>query len=414
MPVDDRSMRSCAPQRRVAAEQSWSTHRPNADDPVRVLSVPIVMPLAEQRGGGELMLLHLMQQGRSLGINWSVLFLEDGPMLPQVQALGVKARVLSAGRLRRVDQMVAAVRSIARALREQRAHAVLAWMGKAQLYASPAAVLAGVPSVWYQLGMPRTTDWMDVAANVLPARGVLTCSRAGADAQARLSPRRPIRIVHPGAELERFQPDSLPAPIDARRRLGLPLDGPLIGIVGRLQRWKGMHHLVAAMPEVLRHRPDARCVIVGGDHPFEPDYLAELRRTIESLGLGDRVLLAGLQRNVPEWVQAMDVFVHASANEPFGIAIVEAMALGKPVIATDRAGPTEIITHGIDGMLHTFGSVETLAKSIVTLLADPDFARRLGAAAQKRARDFSTERYAVRLVEALRELLAQRPERHSN
>ncbi len=100
-----------------------------------------------------------------------------------------------------------------------------------------------------------------------------------------------------------------------------------------------MHVLVAAMPQVLQKYPDAHCVIVGGKHDLEAEYEEFVKQQILDLGLSDGLIMAGLQRNVPEWVQAMDIFVHASDQEPFGIVIIEAMALGKPVIAGD-AGET--------------------------------------------------------------------------
>ena len=206
-------------------------------------------------------------------------------------------------------------------------------------------------------------------------------------------------------ELERFEPERLPSPREAKRRLGLPTEGPLIGIVGRLQRWKGMHVLVEAMPRILQAHPDAHCVVVGGDHALEPDYPDWLRERIDALGLANKVTLAGLQHNVPEWMQAMDVVVHASDREPFGIVVIEALALGKPVVAGDAAGPTEIITDGVDGLLTRYGDAPALAQAVLRYLDDPAFAARTGTAARQRAQEFSTRRYAQKLVATLQELL---------
>jgi len=204
------------------------------------MKIAIIMSLAEQRGGGELMLLHLMQQGRGAEVDWLVIFLEDGPMVEQVRELGVEARVIVSGRLRELPRYVAAVWRIARLVRQEKADLIFGWMNQGQLYGSPAARLAGVPAVWYQLGIPIVPGWNDRMATRLPAAGILACSRAGARAQENIPPKRPARVVYPGVELDRFDPATLPIPAEARRRRGLPLSGPLIGIVGRLQRWKGM------------------------------------------------------------------------------------------------------------------------------------------------------------------------------
>ncbi len=371
------------------------------------MKIAIIMPLAEQRGGGELMLWHLMQQGRNADVEWVVIFTEPGPMVAQVASLGVETHVIEAGRLRQAARFVGTVLRIAALLRRTQADAVFSWMSKSHLYGSPAAALARIPAFWYQLGMPSGQSRLEMAATLLPASGILACSVAGARAQARMLPPRPLAVVYPGVELERFDPACLPTPAEARRRLGLPPSGPLIGIVGRLQRWKGIHVLLEAMPEIVKRYPDAHCVVVGGRHELEADYEAYLQQRIEALGLGQVVMMAGLQSNVPEWMQAMDIVVHASDREPFGIVVIEALALGKPVIAGNAGGPTEIITDGVHGLLTPFGDADALAAAVLRYLADPAFAREVGQAARERALEFSTQQYARSFIAALTRLLAE-------
>ena len=363
------------------------------------------MPLAEQRGGAELALLHLMQQGQDLGVEWLVVFLQAGPMVEQVRKMGAAAVIIEAGRLREPHRFGQAVLQIAGLARREHVQLIFGWMGISQLYGGLAARLAGVSAIWFQHGIPWSKNWIDRLATRLPALGILTCSQAVADVQAQIRPVRPLRVVYPGVELERFDPECLPSPPEVRERLGLPLTGPLIGIVGRLQRWKGMHVLVEALPEILRACPETHCVIVGGDHALEPEYPAFLRERIGMLGLTDKVTLAGLQSNIPEWMQAMDVIVHASNQEPFGIVVIEAMALGKPVIAGNAAGPTEIITDGENGLLTPYGDAPALAQAVLRYLDDPEFARQAGAMARKRAQEFSTRRYAKNCVDALQGLV---------
>lgn len=368
------------------------------------MKIAIIMPLAEQRGGGELMLWHLMQQGRNSNVTWVVIFTEPGPMVTQIAELGIETHVVEAGRLRQVHRAVMTVLQIASLLRLVKADAVFSWMSKSHLYGSFAAKLAHIPALWYQLGMPSRQSRLELAATILPAQGIFACSIAGAKAQARMLPPRPLSVVYPGVELERFEPACLPVPAEARRRLELPPDGPLIGIVGRLQHWKGIHVVIEAMPQVLQTYPNAHCVVVGGQHALEPDYSAYLEQRITELGLADAVIMAGLQSNIPEWMQAMDVFVHASDREPFGIVIIEAMALGKPVVAGDAGGPTEIITQGIQGLLAPFGNAPAVAVAILQYLDDPELASQLGQAARERALQFSTQQYAKNFVAALTRL----------
>ncbi|MDZ8259341.1 glycosyltransferase family 4 protein [Nostoc sp. ChiQUE01b] len=362
----------------------------------------IVMPLAEQRGGGEMMLWDLVQQGRNAGVEWLVIFLESGPMVAQVKSLGIDARVVESGRLRQIHRFIGAVLRIAAIARRERADIIVNWMWITHISGGMAAMLAGLPAVWYQLEVPSDKTWLVRLATLIPARAIITLSQDGKQAQAEIWPHRPTPLVYPGVALDRFEPNTLPSPEEARRKLGLPLHGPLIGIVGRLQRWKGMHVLVQAMPKILQKYPDAHCVVVGGKHDLEPDYEDFLKAEITAFGLKDQVIMAGLQRNIPEWVQAMDVFVHASDKEPFGIVIIEAMALGKPVIAGSAGGPTEIITDGMNGLLTPYGDADKLAIAILRYLDEQEFARSAGVAARQRALDFSTQNYAQNFINAIR------------
>ena len=366
--------------------------------------VALVMPLAENRGGSEAMLLDVLRSGGDLGISWVVIFLEPGPMVDEVRQLGIETHLIPSGRLRQPHRTLGAVWTIKRLIRSSGIRAVVSWISKAHLYGGPAAMLAGVPSIWYQLAIPKKHRSVDGLATMIPARGVIACSAASAAGQLRLWPRRPVRIVHPGVRLDRFDPTKIPDKRQVRAKLGLPPDVPIVGIVGRLQRWKGQHLLVEAMPRILRTYPDAMCVIVGGEHQFEPDYPGFLRERIATLALNEKVVMTGLQTNVPEWMQAMDVVVHASDAEPFGIVVIEAMALGKPVAATDTAGPTEIITHGKDGLLWHSGDVAGLAGVVLRYLDDPTFAAEVGRAAADRARDFSVERYARGIVDCVKDM----------
>ncbi len=373
------------------------------------MKTAILMPLAEQRGGAEQLLrlfLHHLPDDR---VNWMLIFFESGPLVEEARALGFDAQILPAGRLRQPIRYTQVVGQLARLFRQKKVTLVLSWMGKAHLYGGVAARLAGIPALWFQHGIPLGSAWMDRLITRIPAVGVLACSQAAAEAQRRWRPARPTAVVYPGVDLSAFDPEKLPPPAEARRQLGLPENGPLIGMVGRLQRWKGMHTLIQAMPQILERYPEARAVIVGGRHELEPDYEDELRKLIRRRGLQDRVWLAGFQTDIPRWMQAMDVVVHASNREPFGVVVLEAMALGKPVVAGAEGGPREIITEGVDGLLAPYEDVETLARQIRRYLDDPDFARRVGEAARRRAHDFSPEAFVDRLITVLQTINALDP-----
>ncbi|PAX51725.1 glycosyltransferase family 4 protein [Brunnivagina elsteri] len=373
------------------------------------MKVLINMPLAEQRGGGEMMLLDLIRQGRDLDVEWLVIFLEDGPMVEQVRALGVDARVVDSGRLREIHRFILSIIRIAAIARREKVDMIVNWMWITHILGGLSAFLTGKPAIWYQLEVPYDRSLLVRLSTLIPARAVVTLSKDGQKAQSQIFPYRATPLVYPGVELNRFNPANLPSQEEARQKLGLPNTGILVGIVGRLQRWKGMHVVVDAMPQVLQKYPDAHCVIVGGQHAFEPEYEDFLKDQIVALGLQEKVIMAGLQQNVPEWVQAMDIFIHASDREPFGIVIIEAMALGKAVIAGDAGGPTEIITNNVNGLLTPYGDSDALSHAILRYLDDSEFACHVGIAARERALEFSTRNYAKNFVEIINSLLQEVP-----
>ena len=375
-------------------------------NPRPALKALLVMPLGTALGGGEQMLSQLLRCGRGAGIEWIVVFLRSGPMVDDARALGVESHVIDAGRFRNVLRRAAAIRRIAALARDRGADLCFGWMVAGQVTAGLAALVARLPCVWYQVGTPRP-DWLDRIATALPARGILVLSRAGEAAQRRVWPPRAIRLVYPGIAFDAFDRVRGMSPADLRTKLGLPATGPLVGIVGRLQRWKGVHVFIDAIAIVRRERPDVHAVVVGGPHETEPRYGDELRARSLSCGVADAVTFAGFQRNAADWMQAMDVVVHASDNEPFGIVVIEAMALGKPVVAGAAGGPSEIVTDGTNGLLAPWGDANALASAILRYLSDPDLGARLGAAARVRAADFSEESYARNVVSATRELLAR-------
>ncbi|MFB6232000.1 MAG: glycosyltransferase family 4 protein [Salinibacter sp.] len=368
------------------------------------MNVLILMPLAEQRGGAEQMLRVLLKQVDGIELDVSVVFLEEGPLHAECRDMGIPSRVVPAGRLRNLGRFLPTVRRIAEATEQTGADLIFSWMAKAHLYGVAASWMTGVPSAWYQFGLPQSTTWLNRLVSLLPAAGIVACSRTVAEVQREQWPHHATKVVRPCVDLDRFDPTTLPSPAEARQELGLPHDGPLIGMVGRLQRWKGMHTLVDAMPQVLAHHPDAHAVIVGGTHPGEPGYATDLDHQIAERGLEDRVVRVGFQSDVPRWMTAMDVFVHASDREPFGIVILEAMALGTPVVAGARGGPTEIITEGEDGLLAPYNDAEVLARQIRRYLDDPDFAQRVGTAARQRALHFAPEAYAERFAGTITDL----------
>jgi glycosyltransferase involved in cell wall biosynthesis len=361
----------------------------------------IVMPVATQRGGSEVQLMQLIENRHAARLEPTVAFLCSGPMVGWCRDQGVRAVVVPAGRLRQPRLLGRAVRALIRIATDEQAQVVISWMAKAQIYGGLAAAAARLPSVWLQPGLASRLALLDRAATAVPARVVITVSRGTDSAQRRLAPHRTTSLIYPAVDTVRFDAARIGDQRAVRRRLGLPESGPIFGSVGRLNSWKGFHILLDAVPRVLERYPDATFVLVGGRHELEREYADELHDQAARLGYNGRVRLVGQQVNPEEWMRAMDVFVHTSRNEPFGMVVIEAMALGMPVVAAAEGGPTEVITPGVDGLLSPYGNERALAKAILRLLDDGELRRGVGAAARRRAADFTVQAFACQFGDVI-------------
>ena len=181
------------------------------------------------------------------------------------------------------------------------------------------------------------------------------------------------KIIHiPNAiNLEHMQ---LPKEVASvtRERLGLPLDGKLVGMVGRLVSVKNFGLLLRAAKRITESGIKAKFVLVG-DGPLR----SELQKTVADLRLTEQVVFTGFREDVLQIVSMLDVFVLCSNSETFPLAIIEAMALKKPVVATNVGGIPEIIDHSVNGLLCPSGDETCLATSITRLLTNEETAREL-------------------------------------
>lgn len=190
-----------------------------------------------------------------------------------------------------------------------------------------------------------------------------------------------VKVVHSSIDLSRFEEArSRRAEIGARTRaeLGLPAGVPVIGNVAHLAGHKAQRDLVSAMPAVLREIPEARLVIVG-DGKERPNLEAQIR----GLSLQAGVLMTGFRADVPNVLAAFDVFAMSSRLEGFCNSVLEAFAVGVPVVSTRAGGLPEMVFDGETGLLTPVGDPDALASAIVRILRDRDLGSRLAASGRR-------------------------------
>jgi 1,2-diacylglycerol 3-alpha-glucosyltransferase len=227
---------------------------------------------------------------------------------------------------------------------------------------------------------------------------VLAPSQTLADRIKSQGVERPIEVVPTGVDLGCFRAGDRGR---ARAALGLADDGPLLVYVGRLDREKNLGFLLEAFAAVLRSRPDATLVLVG-----RGTREADLRATAERLGVAHRVRFVGgvAPAEVVTFYQAADVFVFASTTETQGLAVLEAMAVGRPVVAVRASGIEEAVVDGVSGLL-TPEDPAAFASAVAEVLDDAGLAAKLAAGGRDVARRFAAPVLAARLVGIYRRLL---------
>ena len=236
-----------------------------------------------------------------------------------------------------------------------------------------------------------------------PATVVTNSASVAADASRALANGTRVVTVRNGVDLNRFSTTGARANLDAMS--GLPQASAntiRVGLVATLARWKGHATFLEAIARLPAHLP-VRAYIVG-DAVYQTEgsqySLDELRRRARSLGIADRVGFTGFVHTPEATFRALHVVVHAStAPEPFGLVIAEAMACGRPVIVASAGGAAEIVTPGVDALVHAPGDAGDLAAQIATLAGDGDLRARIGRAARATAeRSFDRARLAAELV----------------
>jgi glycosyltransferase involved in cell wall biosynthesis len=184
-----------------------------------------------------------------------------------------------------------------------------------------------------------------------------------------------------------------------REELGIPIDAPIVGTVANLKLHKGHEYLLQAAVRVRQTIPNARFVWVGVG-PLEDG----LRRKAADMGLDDTIIFTGFRDDAPKLMHAFDLFALPSLHEGLPIALVEAMTLGRPVVATRAGGTPEVVQDGKQGYLVPSRDSAALADGIVTLLRDAPLRRRMGEAAKARAAEFDIRKSVARMERLYEEI----------
>jgi glycosyltransferase involved in cell wall biosynthesis len=273
-----------------------------------------------------------------------------------------------------------------------------------------AARLAGVPCITHERGLMRSFMARDrrLARNL----GAVICisSAVHKNFVARGLGDLPLVTIFNG--LDPAQMLCTRAPADVRAEIGVAPDAPLIGIVGNIKPWKGQEVVLRAMGQLREEFPDLACVLIGDTSPSAAAYREQMAALTRELGISSRVHITGFRSDVANYINALDIQIHASVHpEPFGRVLLEAMALSKPLVASNGGAVPEIVVHEHTGLLFEPGDPTALAAALRTLLADRPRAVAMGAAGRARLLAEFSIRRNLELTQAVYERLLNKRER---
>ncbi len=352
-------------------------------------------------GGGQLSFFLILKNLDRSRFRPVVLCPETGEVSREVSGMGIDVLLLKQPQLKtwklwRIIFYIASLRRLISAACADLTHCDTL---NSALLAGLANLFAGIPVVFHA----RVSDSGGILDRIVP----FVCDRiicvSGAVA-ARFAVSRyfadKIRVIYNGVDTARCAP-SLSGD-EFRKSNGIPSAVPLVGYCGQLVEEKGLRVLIEAFEIINREFPDSR-LILAGRGAFEQ----ELRRQACGLTLGDSVVLTGFIENIPGFMAALEIFILPSLHkEGLARVLIEAMACGKPAIATTVGGNPETVVDGVTGYLVPAGEHVILAEKAVCLLKDKALARKLGENGRKRAVEFfSIQRTAEAIDKLYGELL---------
>jgi len=289
-------------------------------------------------------------------------------------------------------------------LRYERPHIIHTHTSKAGILGRWAAYFCRAPIIihtphghvfWGYFGRLKTAFYIileKITANITDKIIALTEQEKNDHLHFRIASGDKFSVVHSGIKLDKFSNLSAD-PATMRRKLGIAEGDLVVGTTGRLTPVKGHRHLIEAAGNIVDARPNTTFVFLG-----DGELSDELKNMASRLGMKEKVKFLGWRPDVAEVMSVFDLFVLPSLNEGMGRVLVEAMALGKPIVASDVGGIPDLVVHGKNGCLVPPGDAQSLSAAIRDLLENPEKRKRMGENGKKIAADYGADEMVQKIA----------------
>jgi glycosyltransferase involved in cell wall biosynthesis len=374
-----------------------------ADKRVRVLYVFAALPV----GGAEEVLITEVEGLDKTRFDPLVCVLsEKGPVGERIESRGFSVVALHRMKNHRFDPRI--IRDLYRLIKTEKVEVVHTHLYDGNKYGRLAAGLARVPALisHYHNVYARRRIKYHLINRVLSTLNdrILAVSQAVKESVVRcdrISPEK-IEVLYNGIDPSKFKGDFKDS--GARQQFGVTPEDYLIGVVARLEEQKGHMILFGALKRLIPDFPQIKVLVVG-DGTLRP----VLEAKVTEMGLSEQVLFVGTRKDIPAILAALDLFILPSLWEGFSLAILEALAMGTPVIATAVGGASEVICSGYDGLLIPPGEESSLVAAVREAILDPRKYREMGRKGKETVvRQFTVAHHLTRLQDLYLEVLAQK------
>ena len=329
-------------------------------------------------GGGQISFLKLLENIDRTLIEPILVCPFSGNLVSHVEEMGISVKILSMDSPKKNPiKFFGSVHKLRQLMRSMKVDLVHANTSRSTLYGGLAAKPLELPVIWH-VRVIESEGWYDRFLSGL-CHKLVVVSKAVEKRFNWLLSKNPekVTVIHNGADIREFYP--IISGDDVRSEFNLKPNVPVAGVVGNLLVWKGQEYFIRAASEVRKVIPSAMFLVVG-----DGECRHDLERSSEKLGIRDKVIFTGRRFDIPKLMAAMNVIVHSSITpEPFARVILEAMAMGKPVVAMNGGGVPEVIKDGVNGISIPPKNASLMARKIMELLSDRDKAKKMGQAARK-------------------------------
>jgi len=354
-------------------------------------------------GGAERQLIELVKRLDKNKYNVTVCCItRGGPLEEDLKKLGIEYHIL----YKRFKFDFTVIFKLTRLIRQKKIDLVHTWNFTANAWGRVSAWIAGVPII---IASEHGTFSPVLKHQILVDKLLLKCTDKIITVSDNLKesvermeeiPHEKIIAIHNGIDINEFSTSINNT--NLKNELKIDSECTVVGIVARLDPLKDHESFLRAAGHIVKELSEVRFLIVGD---------GELRGKLESLageiGLGEKVIFTGFRRDINNILPFIDVFVLCSGSEALGVAILEAMACSKPVVATNVGGIPEVVKDEETGILVPPGNPQVLAKVIVNLLKDREKARRMGLAGRRRVEQYFDIKLNVKKAEEIYDKLIE-------